>query len=52
MHAVLVVNVQRGVALISVPYDMMNGSVQLESYHILELSSAQVGDDMCQITTL
>ena len=50
--AVLVVPVQRGVALISVLYDIVNGTVQLESYHILELTSAQVGETMCQITTL
>ena len=51
-HAVLVVPVQRGVALISVLYDMTNGTVQLESYHVLELTSAQTGNTRCQITTL
>ena len=50
--AVLVIPIQRGVALISVLYDMVNGTVQLESYHILELTSAQVGETTCQITTL
>ena len=52
-HAtVLVVPVRRGVALISVLYDMVNGTLQLESYHVLELTSAQVGETMCQITNL
>lgn len=51
-HAVLVVPVQGGVALIPVLHDTTNGTVQLESYHVLELTSEQIGDTMCQITTL
>ena len=51
-HAVLLVPVQRGVALISVLYDVTNGTMQLESYHVLELTSAQTGNTRCQITTL
>ena len=50
LHSILVVPVQRGVALI--PYVVINGSVQLELYHVLELSSVQIGDMMCQIMTL
>ena len=51
-RAVLVLPVERGVALISLLYDTTNGTVQLELYHVLELTSAQTGDTMCQITTL
>ena len=50
LHSILVVPVRRGVALI--PYVVIKGTVQLELYHILELSSAQIGNTMCQITTL
>ena len=50
-RVILVVPVQRGVALISVLY-VANETLRFESYHVLEVSSAQVGETMCQVTTL
>ena len=52
-RVILVVPVQRGVALISVLYDnVANETLRFELYHVLEVSSAQVGETMCQVTTL
>ena len=49
-QSVLAFSVVGGVALIL--HDMINGTLQFVSYHILELSSAQIGDSGCEITTL